>query len=93
MLTPVDNGLQPISPPCTLISRNSIPLKNPDMKSLQDELLDMAAQWKVDAVTVIEQSPSGSHAVIANQMLLTCADMLIEKIQKHLVESTSGLKS
>jgi hypothetical protein len=60
------------------------------MKSLQEELLDMAAQWKVDAVTVIERSPSGSHAVIANQMLAACADMLIEKIQNHLVESADG---
>ncbi len=60
------------------------------MKPLQEELLDMAAQWKVDAVTVIERSPSGSHATVANQMLAACADMLIEKIQSYRVKSTSS---
>jgi hypothetical protein len=59
------------------------------MKPLQEELLDMAAQWKVDTVTVIERSPSGSHAAVANQILAACADMLIEKIQNRRVESPS----
>jgi hypothetical protein len=45
------------------------------MKSLQEELLDMAAQWKVDAVTVIERSPIGSHASVANKMLIADGNM------------------
>jgi hypothetical protein len=53
------------------------------MKSLQEELLDMAAQWKVDAVTVIERSPAASPAAVANQMLAVCAEMLISKIREH----------
>jgi hypothetical protein len=60
------------------------------MKSLQEELLDMAAQWKVDAVTVIERSPASSPATVANQMLIACADMLIEKVQKYSAEGAGG---
>lgn len=60
------------------------------MKSLQEELLDLAAQWKVDAVAVTERSPSGSHAAVANQMLAACAEMLIEKIQKQSAEIAGG---
>ena len=60
------------------------------MKPLVEELLDMAAQWKVDAVTVIERSPAASPATVANQMLIACADMLIEKVQKYSVESPDG---
>jgi hypothetical protein len=62
----------------------------PAIKSLKEELLDMAAQWKVDAVTVIERSPVGSHAATANQMLAAYADMLISKIQHRGVESPNG---
>ena len=63
------------------------------MKSLKVELLDMAAEWKVAAVSVLEMSPAGSHAAIANQMLSACADMLIAKIQANEESSDVNARS
>jgi hypothetical protein len=59
------------------------------MKSLNEELLDMAALWKQTAQEMIQKTWSGSHSEMSNQMLNACADMVVWKIEHHGVDTRS----
>jgi len=48
---------------------------------MEQELLEMAAQWRTTAQEMIAKSEAGSRSEMVNQMLMACAQMLEWKIQ------------
>jgi len=48
---------------------------------MEQELLEMAPQWKKTAVEELAKCTPASRAEFANQMLLACAEMLEYKVR------------
>jgi len=53
---------------------------------MEEELLEMAAQWRTTAQEMIAKSEAGSRSEMVNQMLMACAQMLEWKIKRHANE-------
>ena len=60
------------------------------MATLEQELMDMSANWKQTAREMIARSEVGSRSEMCNQMLMACAQMLEWKIVQQTKPTESA---
>ena len=69
------------APDLCLVDLESLPLPQILAEiSMEQELLEMAAQWRTTAQEMIAKSEAGSRSEMVNQMLMACAQILEWKI-------------